>query len=146
YFKKAYDLTIDTQAKLNYKKRIHELTEKFNINFTEIPIQERKLILISDDFKKTPANSFIVLNKTNLPQNLIFPNSHPKSKELYIAHPYLKESYLSFSNYETNLSADKFDEFFYFVQCLGAKKITYKVLKGNNINQNKLKNINADIS
>ena len=146
YFKKAYELTIDTQSKLNYKKRIHELTEKFNINFTELPIQERKLILISDDFKKTPANSFIVLDKNNLPQNLIFPNSHAKSKELYIAHPYLKESYLSFSNYETNLSADKFDEFFYFVQCLGAKKITYKVLKGNNINQNKLKNINADLS
>ncbi|MBC7525357.1 MAG: hypothetical protein H7239_13090 [Flavobacterium sp.] len=146
YFKKAYDLTNDTLEKLNYKKRINELTEKFNINFSELPIQERKLILISDDIKKIPANSFIVLDENNLPQNLIFPNSHPKSKELYIAHPYLKESYLSFSTYETNLSADKFDEFFYFVQCLGAKKITYKVLKGNNITQNKLKNINADLS
>lgn len=146
YFKKAYELTIDTQEKLNYKKRIHELKEKFNINFTELPMQERKLILISDDFKKTPANSFIVLDKNNLPQNLIFPNSHAKSKELYIAHPYLNESYLSFSTYETNLSADKFDEFFYFVQCLGAKKITYKVLQGNNSTQNKLKNLNADLS
>ena len=146
YYKKAYDLTIDTQSKLSYKKRIHELIEKFNINFTELPIHNRKLILISDGFKKTPANSFIVLDKNNLPKNLIFPNSHAKSKELYIAHPYLKESYLSFSTYETNLSADKFDEFFYFIQCLGAKKITYKVVKGNNINQNKSKNINADLS
>lgn len=117
-----------------------------NEKFLDIPYSERKLILIDNEFKSILPDTFIVLDKNNLPENLKFPNNDPKIRELYIAHPYIKGSYLPFSTYETNLSSDKFDEFFYFVQCLGAKKITYRIIKGNNTNQTKDSNLNIDLS
>lgn len=144
YFKKAYALSTNTHSKLEYKKRIGTLSENYNEKFIELPFSERKIILISNELTETPSNSFIVLDRNNLPKKLVFPNTYAKNNELYIAHPYIKESYLSFPAYEANLSSDKFDEFFYFVQCLGAKKITYKIIKGNTTNQNRNQNLNAD--
>ncbi|EKT4520731.1 hypothetical protein ABF179_002371 [Flavobacterium psychrophilum] len=146
YLTKALKICSDTVTKLDYKEGLKEIQETFNDNFINLPYAERKLILIDNDLKSTPEDTFIVLDKNNLPPNIKFPNNDPKIRELYIAHPYIKGSYLPFSDYETNLSSDKFDEFFYFVQCLGAKKITYRIIKGNNTNQTKNSNLNVDLS
>lgn len=145
-YTKALNLCQDSVQSLEYRDRIEYLAKILNEKFLEIPYRERKLILIDNEFKSVFPDTFIVLDKNNLPQNLKFPNNDPKIRELYIAHPYIKESYLPFSSYEANLSSDKFDEFFYFVQCLGAKKITYRIIKGNNTNQTRNSNLNIDLS
>ena len=144
--KQASSFSNNSIEKIKLKTEINECQNRFNDNFLDLPFQKRKLILIDNDLKSSPEDTFIVLDKSNLPQNLKFPNNDPKIRELYIAHPYIKGSYLHFSSYETNLSSDKFDEFFYFVQCLGAKKITYRIIKGNNTNQTKNSNLNTDLS
>lgn len=144
--KQASSFSNSSIEKIKLKTEINEYQNRFNDNFIDLPFQKRKLILIDNELKSTPLDTFIVLDKNNLPQNLKFPNNDPKNRELYIAHPYIKGSYLPFSTYEKNLSSDKFDEFFYFVQCLGAKKITYSIIKGNNTNQTKNSNLNTDLS
>ncbi|OXA93802.1 hypothetical protein [Flavobacterium hercynium] len=146
YAKKALKLSKTTESKLEHKKQISELSERFNAEFLEMHISERKVILISDELKETPPDTFIVLDKNSLPKGLLFENSYAKSNELYVAHPFIKGSYLSFSNFEAGLSADRFDEFFYFVQCLGAKKITYRIVKENSSGRNKNSTLVADLS
>lgn len=144
--KEALKHSKTTERKLEIKKDLSEFSDHYNAEFLEMQISDRRVILISDELRETPLDTFIVLDKNNLPKDLLFENSYAKSNELYIAHPFIKGSYLSFSNFEASLSTDRFDEFFYFVQCLGAKKITYRIVKGNSTSQNKAININADLS
>jgi hypothetical protein len=144
YLKKAYDLTKNNNDKFKYRDQINEIQTRYNDSFLDLPIENRKLILIDNDLKSTPEDTFIVLDKNKLPKNIRFPNNTPKNKELYIAHPHIKGSYLPFASYEEQLSTDKFKEFFFFVQCLGAKKITYKTITGISSDEKKDRNFHVD--
>lgn len=143
YHKKAYNLCSDTIEKLKYKDEINEIQNRFNLNFIDLPYQKRKLILIDDDLKSTPEDTFIVLDKNKLPQNLKFPNNNPKKEELYILHPYIKDIYMPYSDYEVTLFRDKFEEFSYLIQCLGAKSMTITVAKGSKNSRSNLINLSS---
>lgn len=142
-YKEASRLSGDSKKKIEYRDNVLQLQKHYNDLFNTLPYQERKLILIDNELKSTPEDSFIVLDKNNLPTNLQFPNKIAKNKELYIAHPFVNGSYIPFVNYEEELATNKFKEFFYFVQCLGAKKITYKIIEGND--SEKISDRNLDI-
>lgn len=127
----AFQSTQDIELKSNYKEKISSSYNNFKESFGELQYDKRKMVLIYDEVKISPSDSFIVLDKSNLPTNIKFPLTHPKKEEIYIGHPYLKESYLPFSSFEADLFNDRFEEFSYFIQCLGAKSMTIKVIKEN---------------
>lgn len=144
YYKKAYNLCSDTIEKLKYKDEINKIQNRFNENFLNLPYQERKLIFIDTELKRTPEETFIVLEKNNLPKNLQFPNSNPKKEELYILHPYIQDVYMLYSDHEITLFRAKFEEFSYLIQCLGAKKMTIKVAKGGKNSRSNLVKLTSD--
>ncbi|WP_289665611.1 hypothetical protein [Flavobacterium panacagri] len=146
YYNKASLLSLDSQQKLKFRDITQTLQNDFNKIFITLPYHQRKLILIDSEFKSTPEETFIVLEKNNLPLNIQFPNNNPKKEELYILHPYIKDIYMPFSDYEVILFRDKFEEFSYLIQCLGAKKMTIKVAKESKNSRSNLINLTSNIN
>ena len=68
------------------------------------------------------------------PKDLVFPMGHPQANTLYMKHPMLHNHYLPCDNVEEVLFIEKIRDFCYLVQCLGATKINFKVLKGQTVN------------
>ena len=141
---KARNYSSDTLQKFEYSKVINELITSYNDNFTKLSYDIRKIVFIGDEFKSTPKDTFIVLDRHKLPKGINFPNGFAKANELYIAHPYVKESYIPFNEYENQLADDKKREFLYFLQCLGAKRILYRKKIGNEKSESNVKNLNID--
>lgn len=139
----AYQNTEEIELKSNLKEKISSSYNNFKESFGELQYDKRKMVLIYDEVKISPSDSFIVLDKSNLPTNIKFPFTHPKKEEIYIGHPYLKESYLPFSSFEADLFNDRFEEFSYFIQCLGAKSMTIKVIKENEKTTTEIDNTNT---
>lgn len=142
--KKLINESVDNTTKIEAKNKLKDLIERYNESFIDLPKNSRKLLVVGDDFSECQNTTFLVLNKNNLPKNIKFPNNEVKSKELYIVHPHLKDTYLSFKSYEEEVALEKFREFFYFVQCLGAKKIRYYIKEGNSTDTSKRNNLNVD--
>lgn len=143
YLKKAYKLSLDNIQKIECRDSINLVMAHFNENFIDLPYSKRKLVLIDNELKSTPADTFIVLDKNNLPKKLKFPNNNPIKEELYIVHPFIKDFYMPYSDYEVNLFRDKFEEFSYFIQCLGAKAMTIKVDKRGENSRSNLINLSS---
>jgi len=126
----SFTTTKNTERKSFLKEKLIFTYSKYKEVFSTLNYDKRKMVLIYDEIKVAPSDTFVILDKTNLPDNLKFPFSHPKKEELYIGHPYINEVYLPLNTYEASLFNDRFEEFSYFIQCLGAKSVTIKVLKG----------------
>lgn len=153
-----YGALQDYQIALNYSDDdelqhviFDELEKTYSLykdSFLNLKYDERKILLINQEIKPSLSSDLMTLKKSNLPENIKFPISHPKIQEVYIAHPYIKESYLPFSTFEESLFNDRFEEFSYFIQCLGAKSMTIRVVKENELTSsyNSSKNIDAKIS
>jgi hypothetical protein len=124
----------DIEFKNTIKEKLNSTYSKFIGIFPELNYDKRRTILINDGVKPSLSNEFVVLNRHNLPDNISFPFNHPKKEELYMAHPYIKKVYLPFASYEAILFNDRFEEFSYFIQCLGAKSMTIGVVRGNKTN------------
>lgn len=112
------------------KLKINELKKKsesanclLQSNFLEKPYQNRKLILVDDQQVDLSSKFFKVLLKNNLP-SLKFSVGHPIEKELYVGHPYNADVYIPLSTFEESIFMDRFQEFSYFLQSLGATKIS----------------------
>ncbi|RZJ34755.1 MAG: hypothetical protein EOO51_08485 [Flavobacterium sp.] len=144
WIKKAYDISKIATEKLEYQKNIRELKEKMRDNFLDMHPSERKVVLIADEINSIPKNSFTVLDKNFIPDGLIFSNGTYEEYQLYIAHPIVANTYIPISDYNANLAVDKFDEFFYFVQCLGAKSISYRKSSGASSTQQQKQEIKVD--
>lgn len=130
----AFQNTQEIESKSNLKEKINSSYNKFKEAFNELQYDKRKMILVHDEIKISSSDAFLILDNSNLPKNIKFPLSHPKKDEIYIGHPYITESYLPFSTYEAYLFNDRFEEFSYFIQCLGAKSMSIKVIKENERN------------
>lgn len=143
----SYNNEQNVETRSIIKEKLNATYSKFKETFSSLNYDERKTILVYDEIKASPSNTFIVLDKTNLPNKLKFPFSHPKKEEIYIGHPYISENYLPFSTYEASLFNDRFEEFSYFIQCLGAKSMTIKVIKGNEkiTTDNETSNLNGSV-
>ncbi len=111
------------------------LYEQYKNAFLNLPLEERKLILITDEwpiynFKKVNeyiAPSFKIFTIKYLP-NIEFETEHPQLNKFYYAHPYLSNFYLSLESLENTLFEDKFWELCKLLQSLGAIRITVKYL------------------
>jgi tetratricopeptide (TPR) repeat protein len=130
-YKKAYSLTTDYSEQTKIRQELDKLIPQFNSQFVELPYQQRKIIVVDNEYKTASTNAFVVLNKANLPPAVNFPVGHPIEQELYIGHPFAKSSYMPYSEYDDSLFVDRYDEFKLFIQCLGAKSMTIEVIKGS---------------
>lgn len=117
-----------------YRDKQKENYQNFLTHFTEIPIKDRNIITIAKTDRLFKSDHLTLLNYDNLPK-VHFPMSHPKINHSYIVHPYKTDSYLPIENYDYELLNDRLNEFFYFLQCLGATSISYEVVEDESSQQ-----------
>ena len=113
-------------------------------HFKELPLRERNIITISNTDKLFKSDHITLLNIGQLPA-INFPMSHPKVNQTYIAHPYKTDSYLPIENYDYELLNDRLNEFFYFLQCLGATSITFETIEEKSKEEKNHSNTKVDI-
>lgn len=129
------NIEIDKKIRENYKNYIKK--------FKELPLRERNIITFSDTDKLFKSEHITLLNINQLPE-VQFPMSHPKNNQTYIAHPYKTDSYLPIENYDYELLNDRLNEFFYFLQCLGATSITFETVEEESKEENTHSNTKVD--
>jgi len=117
-----------------YRDKQKENYQNFLTHFTEIPVKDRNIITIAKTDRLFKSDHLTLLNYDNLPK-VHFPMSHPKINHSYIVHPYKTDSYLPIENYDYELLNDRLNEFFYFLQCLGATSISYEVVEDESSQQ-----------
>ena len=117
-----------------YRDKQKENYQNFLTHFMEIPVKDRNIITIAKTDRLFKSDHLTLLNYDNLPQ-VHFPMSHPKINHSYIVHPYKTDSYLPIENYDYELLNDRLNEFFYFLQCLGATSISYEVVEDESSQQ-----------
>lgn len=117
-----------------YRDKQKENYQNFLTHFKEIPVKDRNIITIAKTDRLFKSDHLTLLNYDNLPQ-VHFPMSHPKINHSYIVHPYKTDSYLPIENYDYELLNDRLNEFFYFLQCLGATSISYEVVEDESSQQ-----------
>jgi hypothetical protein len=111
-----------------YREKQKENYQQFLTHFKEQPLKDRNIITIAKTSQLFKSDHLTLLNIDNLPA-VNFPMSHPKINHTYIAHPYKTDSYLPIENYDYELLNDRLNEFFYFLQCLGATSITFETVE-----------------
>lgn len=108
-----------------FNDRFEELEKEYVDHFLEIPVINRKFLVVDDDLRVLPE-SFVVLPIDNLPNNICFPSGHPRVQELYVVHPYKPNEYIPYNDYQLSLFRDELHEFSWIMECLGAKSISFK--------------------
>lgn len=108
-----------------FDDRFDELEKEYVDHFLEIPVINRKFLVVDDDLRVLPE-SFVVLPIDNLPNNICFPSGHPRVQELYVVHPYKPNEYIPYNDYQLSLFRDELHEFSWIMECLGAKSISFK--------------------
>lgn len=76
-----------------------------------------------------------VFTQDQLPADLTFPVGHPQTNTLYIAHPAQKGLYLPFEGAEEKIFHEKVEDFCRLAQCLGAREISFRSLKGESVSE-----------
>jgi len=135
YLTKSEELTEDISLQNELKSLKDDVFKEIEENFIEIPKNERKTILMSNETFRSPNESFIALNMSNL-NKLNFPIGHPKLNEVYIVHPRRNDYYLPLNNTEEQLTLDRISEYGRLLQCLGA---TYFEVSSNKSDLNQQK-------
>ena len=129
-----------------HREKQKENYQLFLSHFKELPLKDRNIVTIAKTNQLFKSDHLTLLNIDNLPA-VNFPMSHPKINHTYIAHPYKTDSYLPIENYDYELLNDRLNEFFYFLQCLGATSISYEVMEdesSESANHNYYKNNQAN--
>lgn len=129
------NIEIDKKIRENYKNYIKK--------FKELPLRERNIITVSNTDKLFKSEHITLLNINQLPE-VQFPSFHPKNNQTYIVHPYKTDSYLPIENYDYELLNDRLNEFFYFLQCLGATSITFETIEEESKEENTHSNTKVD--
>ena len=133
---------VDTLSLCNREKQ--QNYNNYLKHFKELPLRERNIITVSNTDKLFKSEHITLLNINQLPE-VQFPMSHPKNNQTYIAHPYKTDSYLPIENYDYELLNDRLNEFFYFLQCLGATSITFETIEEESKEENTHSNTRVDI-
>lgn len=113
---------------IKYKNLQRRNYQKFISQFRNIPLRDRNIITVIKTDKLFKSDHLTLLNIDNLPA-IQFPVSDPKINHSYIVHPYRTDKYLPIESYDYELLNDRLNEFFYFLQCLGATSISYEIIE-----------------
>jgi len=125
---KAVQKAEKNTTKEEYKDIQKSLTKTLKDDFLNLPSDKRRYIIIGKQFKEYPDRNLIGIQKEFVPQ--IRFSGVLAENEVYVLHPYLSDVYLPFQNYESLLLVEKFSEFQYIMQCLGAREISIEWRKG----------------
>ena len=131
-----------------YRRMTDVLKKEFVDN---IPIGARQYILFAQNKEKLAGaydeESLIrwVFTIDDYPDNLTFSTHRPEANRLYILHPCRENFYIAYDNYDEYIFNDKIKEFSYLCRCLGATSIEYESIKGSDISQSSLLNIDAGL-
>jgi len=128
FLNKAIQKAERNQDKESYSQTLTNLSKDLKDSFLSITPDNRKYIVINKQFKEFPDKNLIGLPRNYFPQIKISGNL--SENEVYVLHPLLSDMYLPFENYESLLLLEKFSEFQYIMQCLGAKEINIEYRKG----------------
>ena len=129
---------------LEFERNKNKNYTNFVTNFKELPLRERNIITFSDTDKLFKSEHITLLNINQQLPEVQFPMSHPKNNQTYIAHPYKTDSYLPIENYDYELLNDRLNEFFYFLQCLGATSITFETIEEESKEENNHSNTKVE--
>lgn len=135
----------DIEAVTLYNREIQQNYNNYIKSFKELPLHERSIITFFDTDKLFKSEHITLLNINQELPEVQFPSSHPKKNQTYIAHPYKKDNYLPIENYDYELLNDRLNEFFYFLQCLGATSITFETIEEESKEENKHFNIKGEV-
>jgi hypothetical protein len=142
-FNFALKNSIDKEDKIRLERSIVKANQSLAKNFLDTKYSKRKVVLVDNVQNDFSSEYFKVLRKDLLPQ-IKFPIGHPVSKELYVGHPFNNKIYIPISTLEETLFMDRFQEFSYFLQSLGATKISIENNRGKAVEQ--IDNVSAEIN
>lgn len=134
YRKKAIDIyNEDTECLL-------QSSDKFTDIFS---YHERKYVYIGQNINKIGGAYQLIDDRRvidwiftldQLPPDMVFPLGRPQSG-LYMAHPVKTDHYYPMKGVEDTLFMEKVREFCWFVQCMGATKVSFHSNKGMSISK-----------
>ena len=143
YRKKAIDIyNEDTEYLL-------QSSDKFT---DSLSYHERKYVYIGQSVNKIGGTYQLIDNKRaidwiftldQLPPDMIFPLGRPQPG-LYMAHPVKTDHYYPMKGFEDTLFMEKVWEFCWFVQCLGATRVSFHSNKGMSISKGMGLSTNVD--
>ena len=126
-----------------YKEDTDFLINSAPDKFTEISYDERKYVYIGQNINKIGGTYQLIDDKRvidwiftldQLPPDMVFPFGRPQPG-LYMAHPVKTEQYYPMKGVEETLFMEKVREFCWFVQCLGATRVSFHSNKGLSVSQ-----------
>ncbi|MDE6648872.1 MAG: hypothetical protein K2K45_02975 [Muribaculaceae bacterium] len=109
---------------------LNKLDEYIISDLSRLPYSVRKILV--------PIKNYEVLNKEKelylsvisveslRASRISFPVGHPMVGQVYVAHPVAPDKYILLDDHALAITEEKIREFCYFVQCMGATKISIK--------------------
>ncbi len=99
------------------------------VQFPILSFQERKFLLVVDKYGNLwEEEHILVLSKELASKYLQFPAGHPRSNQLYIAHPRINNYYIPFEDYQKVMMEEEIREYCKLIRALGAAEITIECL------------------
>lgn len=120
---------------------------EYRNQFLNIPADKRRFVFVGDSNIQF-ASKFLHLNRKNLPNIKFLPLGYAQDGHLYTIHPYKGNIYLPVNDLDVLLEQDRNDEFFYFLQCLGATEIRIETVNSQNnfVQEDRKINVDSKIS
>ena len=118
----------------------------------DVPYSERKYIYIGQNAQKIGGTYQWIDDKRVIdwiftldqrPKDIVFPLGRPQPG-LYMAHPVKTDQYYPMKGVEETLFMEKVREFCWFVQCLGATRVSFHSNKGLSVSQGMGSTMNAE--
>ena len=143
YLLGSEDRAIRAKALEAYKSNTNYLLENSGAFTEAVDYSERKYVFLGKDIQKIGGTyqwlddeRMIdwIFTLDQLPSDLVFPLGRPQPG-LYMAHPVKTEQYYPMNGVEETLFMEKVREFCWFVQCLGATRVSFHSNKGLSVSQ-----------
>ena len=143
YLLDSEDRAIRTEALEVYKRNTNTLLENSSAFTETVDYNKRKYVFLGKDIQKIGGTyQWIdderiidwIFTLDQLPSDMVFPLGRPQPG-LYMAHPVLTDHYYPMEKAEEKLFMEKVIEFCWFVQCLGAKRVSFHSNKGLSVSQ-----------
>ncbi len=109
-----------------------------------IPYESRKYVYIGRNIQQIAGTYQLydreriinwIFTLDQLPPDMVFPSLSRPQSGLYMAHPVLTDHYYPMKSAEEALFMEKVREFCWFVQCLGATRVSFHSNKGLSVSQ-----------
>lgn len=131
--------------------RMDAVDSKFTNN---IPYELRKYVYVGRNINQI-AGTYQLYDKERivnwiftldeLPPDVVFPSLSRPQPGLYMAHPVKTEQYYPMKGVEETLFMEKVREFCWFVQCLGATRVSFHSNKGLSVSQGMGSTMNVEV-